>query len=159
MAVILLFTACAAQKKTASTTGIDYLQMRRSACFGRCPVYKIEIYKDGLVRYTGERYMADTGIYEKRIAAAEAQRLLNLFTAKGVDTLKKEYQMTIADLPGIHYSFRYNGKTKDVRNAEFGPFYLREMANEIDKLVRKSPNDLPEVDNSWKQISEGPKGD
>lgn len=154
----IILTACAAQKKTATTNDVSYVQMWRTACFGKCPNYKIEVYDNGLVRYTGNQF-TDTGIYEKNIGVAEAKKLLNMFTEKRVDTLQKQYQMLVADLPGIVYTFRYGNTEKQILNANFGPLFLRELANKLDRLVKAEGANTPQIDKTWKKISDSPKGD
>lgn len=155
---IIAFAACASQKKTAkqspkkkAQTEITYAQMWRSACFGRCPEYKIEVYKDGLVRYTGIRFTQDSGIYEKNMGAAKAAELLGMFATYRVDTCKENYENIIPDLPGLTYQLRINGKDKTIRNASFGPEFLPFIAKKWDSEIQ--------VDNSWKKISETHKPD
>ncbi|HRO43110.1 MAG TPA: DUF6438 domain-containing protein [Flavipsychrobacter sp.] len=156
--VVLMLTACAAQKKVSTPANVSYVQMWRTSCFGKCPDYRIELYSDGLMRYTG-RIFTDTGIYEKNIGAAQAKELLRSFTEKRVDTLKNQYEVHITDLPGINYTFKYGSTVKEVRNAEYGPHYLREVANRLDKFVKKEEGDIPKMDGTWKKISDYPKGD
>jgi len=156
--IAIVMTACAAQKKKTSGVDVSYVQMWRTTCFGKCPSYKIEVYKEGLVRYTGLLF-TDTGIYEKNIGTAQAQEILNEFNKKRVDTLQKEYRVTISDIPGVNYTFRYGNTVKEVRYANFGPVFLRELAEEVDRLVKESPGDIPKMDNTWKRISVSPKGD
>ena len=55
--------------------------------------------------------------------------------------------------------FQVNNTVKEVRNAEFGPVFLREAALEIDQLVKENIGDRPKMDNTWKKISDSPKGD
>lgn len=156
--VIVIFSACAAQKNGSSTNSLSYLQMWRTSCFGQCPSYKIEVFDDGLVRYSGSHF-TEIGVFEKNISAAAAKKILAGYKAKQVDTLRDKYDMPIQDLPGIQYTFKYDNTIKQVYNAEFGPQFLREMANELDKLVNKEEGGAPRMDDSWKKISDHPKGD
>lgn len=133
------------EKKAGEEHGITYIQMRRTACFGRCPEYIIELYKNGLVRYTGIRNIADTGIYEKQFDPESITALIKPFNDFRVDTCKNSYELIIADLPGINYMFKYDTVTKQVRNAHFGPAELKFYAKEIDDAIQ--------VDKSWKQTS------
>ncbi len=161
---VIFLSACAAQKKAGSTVEtssapkVNYVQMWRTSCFGKCPDYKIDIYEEGLVRYTGQRF-TDTGIYEKNIGKEQALKLLSRFTNAHVDTLKQSYDVLITDLPGINYTFKYGNTVKEVRNAQFGPFFLKEYANELDKLVKAKEEDVPRMDASWEKISDNTKGE
>jgi hypothetical protein len=164
--ILTSFCACAGKKEVTthnssqtkttqaqeSGLNIAYMQMRRTACFGRCPEYFIEIYKDGLVRYTGIRNVTDTGIYEKKMDPAVITSLLNKFQEFHVDTCKERYDMIISDLPGINYKFTFDNEiTKQIHNAHFGPEALKVFAKDIDQTII--------VDRSWKQISTNWKQD
>ena len=179
--LLIVISACAAQKKTTSkkssnstttrstttsgnaynsnSTGLSYVQMWRTPCFGRCPNYKLELYSDGTLRYTGYMFTEDTGIYEKNIGAAAAQGIFKPYNGPRIDTLSSEYQSLVQDLPGITYVFKSGNVIKQVRNAHFGPVYLRELANEMDVYIKKDPSSPPRIDKSWKKISDSPRGD
>jgi len=157
LTIALMVTGCAGQKqstnaqtKTVGQNKIQYLKMHRSACFGRCPIYSIEVNNNGLVRYTGEKFTQPIGIYEKNMGVAKVQRLLNEFSNKRVDTCKDVYELIIADLPGIYYTIEYPDRTKKINNAHFGPQFLKELANEVDSIGQ--------VNGTWKKISDEPKG-
>lgn len=158
--LLLLLAACAGNKQTTAThmdteqktrtqpgadPDISYLEMQRTACFGRCPEYKIELYKDGLVRYTGVRNIADTGIYEKNFGAENIAVILKDFREFRIDTCKDRYENIIPDLPGINFTFKYDTTTKQVWNANFGPQILKELALKVDEAIK--------VDDSWQQLS------
>ncbi|RYD59037.1 MAG: hypothetical protein EOP56_02060 [Sphingobacteriales bacterium] len=145
MLLAIALTACAQQKKTASrvvTTNTDakageftYVKMHRSPCFGKCPSYTIELYKDGKVKYTG---MSDTkymGTYEKKFDTKTTGTILNKFKTNRADTCSKEYTLMIADIPGIYYEFLIGGERKEIYNAHFGPIYLKNLASEIDRTI------------------------
>lgn len=159
--LMLVFTACAQQKKTAtdnktSTTaksskviaGVSYIKMQRTACFGRCPSYQVEIFRNGIVRYTGRQFTEYTGVYEREIEPKQAQQLMKEFTTYRVDTCKDVYDNMIADLPGLIYDFTISGKEKQIANAHFGPKYLEAMGKKIDAVAKpgigwKKVGDLP----------------
>jgi hypothetical protein len=163
LTVSLSLIACGGNKETAQAqtkagsskesvkNDISYIKMHRSACFGRCPDYFVELYGDGLVRYTGRYFVADSGIYEKRYPVATVQQLFNEFSEKRVDTCRDAYDVTISDFPGISYWIEYGDKKKEIKNAHFGPRFLKHLAGRIDEVIK--------VDRSWTKISEGHKGD
>ena len=152
--ITVVFVACAAQKKTSSNTDLTYLRMYRSSCFGTCPSYSVEVYDNGLVRYTGRLFVPDSGVYEKNIGAAKAQQLFSKFKEYRIDTLASNYDMQVADLPGVNYTFNYGGKTKEVSNAHFGPAFLRTLAKEVDMdILNRTGHDAPQLDKTWKLTS------
>ncbi len=162
---LIMFSACSQtkifahkNKKTKlgnSKIHLSYLKMHRSGCFGRCPTYSIEVFENGLVRFTGIRFIADTGIFEKNFTSTKVQELLTSFEKYRVDTLKPAYENRIVDLPGIEYLFTINNKQTHVNNAHFGPSYLRTLARNVDDFVLIEGT--IRMDNSWKKVSKGSK--
>lgn len=142
--LVVAFSACA--KKASKTPSITYVKMERTACFGRCPAYMVEIYKNGLIRYTGRQFTEYTGVYESNIGSKEATKLLKKFADNRVDTCREVYDNNIPDAPGLYYGFKINGKDKTIANAPFGPKYLSLLASEIDKHAK------PGV--GWKKIND-----
>ncbi len=134
-----------------STNDISYIFMHRSVCFGQCPDYMLELYKNGLVRYTGRNFVEPVGIYEKKFPQSTIQNIFDAFHAKRVDTTRETYERIIADLPGLSYRIEYGSREKKIYNAHFGPEFLKELATMIDSTIR--------IDKSWTKISDGPKGD
>lgn len=158
MVFALVLTACAGPKKITSKPDVTYMKMWRTSCFGRCPSYSVEVYKNGLVRYTGILFVPDSGIYEKNIGTAKAAELLKKFNTHRVDTLQNNYDVQISDLPGINYTFTYGKTTKQVRNGHFGPYFLKELAVEVDGVInRADKNEAPKLTGGWKKISSTPK--
>ena len=150
--IAVLIMACIANahamKKTKkkATGNITFISMHRSACFGRCPDYTIEVYNTGVVKYLGYMFVKDSGVYSKNIGQAKAMSILKQFEAYHVDTCQKNYVQRIADLPGLYYVIQYkSGKEQEINNAHFGPAFLAELAREIDKELK--------VDASWKKLA------
>jgi len=49
--------------------------MERTACFGRCPEYSVEIHHDGRVVWHGVKYVATIGTATSRVSAMHLQQL------------------------------------------------------------------------------------
>lgn len=147
--IALIFVASAGyarHKKKVKKTKNDIvsISMHRTACFGRCPDYMIEVYNDGIVKYFGYNFVKDSGVYQKTIGTAKAAQLLNKFKEYRVDTCQDVYKNMIPDLPGITYEIRYADKTKSIHNAQFGPSFLKDLSYTVDEEGK--------VDGSWKKI-------
>ena len=161
--LVIAISACAQQKKTTTTTKttsskttktkvsksapvISYMSMDRTACFGKCPSYKLEVYNTGLVRYTSIMFTEYEGVYEKNVGAIKTTALLSHFSKNSVDTCSETYQNSIPDVPGLIYSFKYGSTTKKIFNAHFGPDYLKDMAAKVDEIGK--------VDGTWKKVAD-----
>ncbi len=169
MLFAVVLTACAQQKKTtadkAAVTGnpitektkkvpkrppaINYMAMERTACFGKCPTYMVELYSTGLVRYTSRMFTEHEGVFEKNVGAEKTQSLMDQFSKNRVDTCSENYNALIQDLPGIVYTFKYGKTTQKIYNANFGPDYLNKLSKKVDELAQ--------IDNTWKKVADQPK--
>jgi hypothetical protein len=135
-----------AQYQAAAPKPVSYVRMYHSACFGRCPVYWVEVFSDGMVRYSGSHDSNPMGVYEKNIGEAATRNFLNTVAGYRIDTCRERYELLIADLPVLICNVTINGVTKTVYNAHFGPGYFRDMSREMD--------DLGQVDASWKKVAD-----
>ena len=132
------------KKKKPVASQISSVTMRRTACYGRCPDYSVKISSDGGVVYTGMRFVEDSGVYTKNIGAAKAMDIINQFITYRVDTCANIYHNRIPDLPGMMMTIVYADSTKVIKNAHFGPLYLKGLATSMDEVGKKS-------DDSWKK--------
>lgn len=135
------------KKKLAVNSAISSVSMRRTACFGRCPEYKIDISKTGEVTYTGIRNVKDTGVYKKNIGYIKAMQIIGALNTAKVDTCRNLYDNRIPDLPGIIYTISYKDSTKRISNAEWGPQFLKETAEAIDAIGKPAPGDK-----TWRKV-------
>lgn len=153
--VVLLVSACAQQKSTASAknkgnttkagNNITQIVMDRSACYGTCPAYSLEINNDGSVKYTGRSFVDFEGVYTTTVSTKKVEEIFTAFEKYNVDTCSSEYNSMIQDVPGIFYNIEYNNKKKqNITNAHFGPQFLIELANKIDSAIK--------VDDSWTKV-------
>src|SRR5437868_9298898 len=76
------------KKKHKNTNEIESVSMSRTGCFGRCPVYTIEISKSGTATYSARMFNPDTGVFRKNIGEAKAMEVINQFSDYRVDTCK-----------------------------------------------------------------------
>jgi hypothetical protein len=133
------------KKKQLPADNIISVSIHHTACYGRCPDYTIEISNDGTVIYTATRFTPDTGIFRKNISSEKAMAIINKFNTYRVDTCRDIYRPRIADVPALIVTVKYNDSTKTIRDANFGPGYLQQLASEIDNAGRKT-------DDSWQKI-------
>ncbi len=145
-------TTTQTSKPTGASTAmvaptVTGVKMSRGVCYGTCPVYDVEVMQNGMVRYTGRRFVKSEGIYEKTMNPASVNTLLQQFTGARTDTMQNEYRQLVTDLPSITYELSYsNGTQKTIQNANYGPATLVELAAAVDALVG-------EVNYTWKKTA------
>ncbi len=124
---------------------IQTLSMRHTACFGRCPDYIIQLNKNGLVTFTGLRFVKDSGVFTKQFPTNSVLDLFDRFMDSRVDTCKDNYENRIPDVSELIFTITYKDSVKKISNAQFAPLFLRILANGVDSFGH--------VDNTWKKIT------
>jgi hypothetical protein len=153
--VILLGISCIpvysrqrkSKKSGRQANEIISVELYHTACFGRCPEYKIEVNKDGVATFTGVRFIPDSGVYAKKIGKAKAASIIGNFETYMVDTCKDRFESRAQDLLGIILTIKYAGKTKIIQNSNLGPHRLRELNLSIDNLTTDN------LDKTWHAVT------
>jgi hypothetical protein len=123
---------------------LPVITLRRTACFGTCPIYSLEILQDGRVHYNGKGFVAVVGRQDAQISPAAVQALIESFLRIDYFDLKDVYQTHqnpdgtstwITDLPTTYTSLRVGSRTKSVTDYAFSPDKLRMLELEIDRVA------------------------
>jgi len=114
--------------------------LERTACFGWCPVYKITIFRDGVLDYEGTQYVKTRGPASGHLSAEQIAALHALFENNGYRDFKDAYQdVRITDMPSAYTSYSPgSGQTKSVRHAHgdpTAPKQLTTIEDGIDRII------------------------
>lgn len=99
-------------------------EFRRTACYGKCPVFSIKLYSNGKAEYHGVAHIDKIGHYE---AFCDPQDFESLFTAAeqaNYFVLRSQYPTDghqLADLPKTVSYLKRNGLEKRVINSFDAP--------------------------------------
>jgi hypothetical protein len=120
------------------------ITLRRTACYGTCPVYSLEIFENGFIRYVGTDFVQSEGEHRTVIHHEAVENLIALFLRSGYFSLKDDYETCrdadgttwfITDLPTTYTSLRIGTKKKSVRNYACAPHPLIDLEHAIDKAA------------------------
>ena len=118
------------------------IQLERTACFGKCPVYSLKIKGDGTVIYSGVQFVKITGIQEAKISMDAVDQLLMEFEKADYFSLNDSYtKFGKSDMPSANTSITIGGVTKEVKHYlgdSSAPKQLTELENKIDEIVNSS---------------------
>lgn len=82
------------------------ISLRKTACFGDCPVYEVSIDKDGNVTYNGLQYVLKEGIHEFKLTEEELKTLNDKLAKKDFASFNNSYDdpevMDLASTYMIH---------------------------------------------------------
>jgi len=116
-------------------------RLERTPCFGWCPVYRVTVFRDGVVEYEGERFVKTQGRATGHINPSQLAELEQLFHVHHYLHLKDSYEdYGITDMPSANSSYvPVGGKLKSI-NHYFGddhaPKDLIDVEDGIDRIVQ-----------------------
>ena len=129
-----ILLSCGLTKK-ANTSEIELIiSLQRTACFGTCPIYKIEIFSDGSGIYTGTRFVENIGVTKFSLSETQLNLILTKAEAISFANMKEEYSEPISDLPTTFIQI----KDKKIRDYTGAPKTLKNLENLIDQLYQNA---------------------
>ncbi len=115
------------------------MRLERTACFGSCPDYSIEVNGDGEVDFNGISSVLVTGHHQGKVSKDVVKSLLATFRRADYFSLKDGYHMMVTDCPTFTTSLEFDGKKKsvvDYMGLEVGmPEAARDVEDAIDQAV------------------------
>jgi hypothetical protein len=135
---IVLLSACSCKTtQTAPREKVSSLiTFQKTACFGQCPVYTLEIFTDGNITFNGKKNIDKIGTYKKTISQAEVEGLISAFLNADFFNLNKEYTAKKTDLPTTLISFAYQGRMHWVKDYADAPQVLKNLEKMIEDIVK-----------------------
>ncbi|MGB3545879.1 MAG: DUF6438 domain-containing protein [Saprospiraceae bacterium] len=115
--------------------------LRRTSCYGDCPVFTLSVYPDGALRYEGKRNVEMEGTYVGKTDDAMVKSLGRFATTSRYFTFKNRYPAEdewTADLPMVVTTMNYNGFENEVQHQFGGPEALTELEQRLEELIKKT---------------------
>jgi hypothetical protein len=131
--VLLMHAAACAPRQTPATsqesspaqnrTSAPAITLERTACFGRCPVYRLAVSPAGVVTYQGTANVRHIGAATGQIPADRVAALVNELEEAGYFSFADRYTSTelscgryATDLPTVITSVTLRGRTKRIEH-------------------------------------------
>ena len=130
--LLLLFISCNSYYKTSKDSDQKIISLERTACFGKCPIYKIEIFSDGKCIYEGKKFVEKIGYYNYTIPQSEIKKILSIAKKINFFQMKDEYVEPISDLPTTFILI----KNKKVKKYSGAPKSLKILEDLIDRTYK-----------------------
>ena len=126
------------------------ITLRRTPCYGPCPVYELTILGTGEVMYLGEAHVARGGAHRWRISGRRLERLAEAFERARYSRLEDRYaSRELTDAPGCLTSVEFDdGSSKSIvhyHGDPSAPDTLTELEDEIDRIVGVERYTEPEL--------------
>ena len=146
--VALMFIATsAACKKNATVDAVALdsslvASLERGPCRGTCPVYRVELYGDGKVRFDGKQHVGTIGARNGSTTAAAVQGFMRSVAASAFASADTLFMMGSAgcgsyatDLPVSVLSIKVGSRLKTIQHdpgCRNAPKFLRVLAAQLD---------------------------
>ncbi len=120
------------------TTPTVLVTLKREACFGRCPVYAVQVSSDGAVEFTGERAVLVEGKSTSKLDADAVAKLVARIEGSGFASWNALYATRlVTDLATVELT--YKGRTiRHYLGDSKAPLELTQLEDEIDALIGTS---------------------
>jgi hypothetical protein len=142
LAVLVLFGSIALADSSVPEKGAaspPIVSLERTACYGRCPIYKVTVLRDGTVLWEGGRFVKVTGKATAKLPAAAMTDLGKAFARADFFALQDKYESyDVTDHPSAITSFDDGKRKKTIRHYHgdrSAPKMLDELEERIDEIV------------------------
>jgi hypothetical protein len=109
------------------------IAIRRSVCYGSCPVYDLEIRGDGGVTFTGYNYVRFRDRRTKTVSRVAVANLFADFQRAGYFTWKDRYETEATDMATVTTWVTVGTRAKKI--TDYGPTPL--LPADKDRVVRE----------------------
>ena len=136
---LFLISGCKSTKKTINMVPSEeatlLISMKKTACYGSCPVYEIQIFSDLTVILNGERYLDKVGNFFSTLPEKRLEELRSRFIEADFFSFQDKYTERITDLPTTYVYFNDSGNEKKVMDYSGAPDALKNIENDIASLL------------------------
>lgn len=140
--ILTTIIACKSQEKNNTSSTIVpsplFIKMEKTPCYGPCPSYVIEIFKDGLVSFEGKRFVELIGKYKSTLSTEDIETIKNKVLEVNYFELEDTYDSPATDIPSCITQVSLNNKTKKITDRRYGPEELKDLEKLIEETVLKS---------------------
>lgn len=114
------------------------IEMSKSPCQGRCPVFRLAIYEGGIVSFDGERYTERIGLWVKKLEKERYEDILRKFRVANLWQFNNVYRGEYFDAPTVSITYYEEGDVKTVIGKDGRPYQVLELEALLDDLARSS---------------------
>ena len=134
--IAITLSSCSLMNKSAKTDDV-VISMRKTECRGKCPVYKVEVFESGLLKFQGKKNVNVIGEEEKQLPKSEFKALKKAFSDADFFRFQDEYVTRVTDLPTTYISYTYKGQAKMIKDYHKAPAALKSLEAQVALLVEE----------------------
>ena len=77
----------------------SFISLQKKSCYGKCPIYEIEIFENGSLIFNGKKNVEKIGVYNSKLTKEDMSKILNKAKHIKFQKLQNEYIESLNDLP------------------------------------------------------------
>ncbi len=150
LTLIFMLFACKRKNKKITyirkkTNPIIQIQFERTACYGKCPVFKLTLNPNGTADFEGIKYVKFIGKGSAIIPVNVFQNLKQKLDSMDVRNLKSEYSVNVTDNPTGYLSILFEDfSVKNIKDYGLrGTPELKQVYKQLTDLAKQT---------QWKSI-------
>jgi len=121
---------------SSAATASDWIELKRTTCYGSCPAYTVRVRGDGAVLWHGDASVVVLNSAASAIDSGAARALIQRVADRGFWGLCSRYERGITDSATYTTTISIAGHVKRVEDyAESAPSWLREEDFDIDRVA------------------------
>ncbi len=137
----LFFAYCKKPKQLSDLENLNVeIEYQTSPCFGKCPFFILTVYKGGIVRFEGKKFVRKFGTYVKKLKKRDYKKLKKAFIEANLWSLENSYSGNIPDIPKHRISFFHNGKQKTIIGDMTRPEIVLDLENKLEAIAQNEVN-------------------
>lgn len=119
--------------------------IQKTACYGACPVYTMNIMSNCQVILQAEKFLEiGTGDFKSKLSRIQYEELIEVFRQIEFFKLDEIYSSNVSDLPTTYFFFKDKGEAKTIEVYGDWPDALTKLDQKLSSLI----DDL-----KWKKVS------
>ena len=116
---------------------ITSLEVKHTGCKGTCPIYEYELNSNGIIIYTGIKFVGNVGKYKINVGKKNINKIFKKLEKNDFENAEDMYALKQSDISMLFYKINLKSSEKNIGRANFGPKYLQDTFNDIDNIVKK----------------------
>ncbi len=123
--------------KRVKKVPVKVIELKKTRCYGSCPVYTLTIYKNKTAHLVGEKYMDLIGDYKAKVPDNIFEQLMEKFKKSNFFKFRDKYlKRGITDLPTTYLTFSYEKQTKTIQDYYGTPKAIKDLEKEVENLLK-----------------------
>lgn len=146
LSILILLTACKTKQAVTMTeeqistmeVGPDDIvfMLKKSGCFGTCPVFTLRIYSNNYAEYIGKQHTGTkTGVFGKMLPKEQVKELKTAFDDAAFFTYENNYESDIPDLPSIKISYHKGDMKKTITGKRERPEAIHKLQFKLEMIA------------------------